>query len=918
MKRFVWLVITGIFSLLMAVCLPYSQVQGMSPPLIQQGQAQYQAGQYAAAAQSLGQGAATFHNSGQLLAEARTLGLQVLALEKLGRWSAAHAAIDQSLLLIKDLRRPGALQPNLIAELNLVEAQVLSSLGQLVRSQGDAKTALTTWQSAELLYQQENDSVGVLGSRINQIKALETLGFYRRAEQRLAEVSSQIEALPESPLKARGLLSLGTLLRLEGQLQASEETLKQGVAIVQSQQQPQLQSQLLLSLANTERLQASRARSQNLARTRSAQEDSTAAYLQSALSHYETAEKLTRDSVERAQIQLNHFSLLLDTKMGADSNLDAALNTQVSTAALQKRAKQMFELLSQLPVSRRSIYAKVNFIQQLMRLQQSQVALSTKGLVGGLSTDRLVSFLQQTVRESQQLDDGRAQSYALGTLGHWFEIQGNGVEAKSLSQQALIEAERFNASEIAYQWQWQLGRILQTNAEATAERSLQSASKVDSEALDYYRAAYSTLNVLRSDLVTLSPDIQFSFRERVEPVYRELVELLLREPQEEQLFEARHVIEDLQLAELDNFFRDACAQVQSISIDDVDPNAAIVYPIVLEDRLEIILKLPGDSELRHFVQPDVTAQELESTIRKFRSLSVRRSTSLEKLTEPAQQLYDWLIAPLADDLEADLDRDVSQIKTLSFVLDGDLRGVPMGALHDGEHFLVERYGIALTPGLQLLDPQQLARQNLQILLSGAENAPSFQAEGLSPLENVPLELQEIRALMPQSDLLSEQQFRQQNINDFIQRQPYNIVHLATHGQFSSDPEQTFILDWDRRINVAEIDRLLQLEDSSRVNGIELLVLSACETAKGDSRAALGLAGVAIRAGARSTLATLWQVNDASTAEFMKIFYQQLSQTNLSKAEVLRNTQLSFLRDYPDSDLDRPYHWAPFILIGNWL
>jgi CHAT domain-containing protein len=140
-----------------------------------------------------------------------------------------------------------------------------------------------------------------------------------------------------------------------------------------------------------------------------------------------------------------------------------------------------------------------------------------------------------------------------------------------------------------------------------------------------------------------------------------------------------------------------------------------------------------------------------------------------------------------------------------------------------------------------------------------------------------------------------------------------VVHIATHGQFSSNAEKTFILDWNGQINVRDLDGLLRVTDRKRP--IELLVLSACETVVGDSRAALGLAGVAVRAGARSTLATLWQVSDESTALFMSEFYSELAKSrNVNKAEALRRAQVKLLQN---SKYQHPYFWAPYVLVGNW-
>ena len=204
---------------------------------------------------------------------------------------------------------------------------------------------------------------------------------------------------------------------------------------------------------------------------------------------------------------------------------------------------------------------------------------------------------------------------------------------------------------------------------------------------------------------------------------------------------------------------------------------------------------------------------------------------------------------------------------MPFVLDGLLRNIPMAALHDGEGYLIEKYSIALTPGLQLLNPQPLAPEERTVLTAGLSQARA----GFSALPNVIRELEEIGA----SRVLLNEEFTGDALQKELNQFPFPVIHIATHGQFSSQAEDTFILAYDRKINVKELDALLRNRQEEGGNPIELLVFSACETARGDDRAALGLAGVAVRAGARSTLATLWQVNDSSTAELMAKFYREL-------------------------------------------
>ncbi|MFB8787388.1 MAG: CHAT domain-containing protein [Potamolinea sp.] len=498
------------------------------------------------------------------------------------------------------------------------------------------------------------------------------------------------------------------------------------------------------------------------------------------------------------------------------------------------------------------------------------------------------------------MGDSRAQAYALVSLGGLYEQKGQWLEAQKLTQQSLVLAQAFNAPEIAYRSSWQLGRLLKATGD-------------EKGAIAAYTEAVNTLKSLRNDLAAINSEVQFSFREGVEPVYRELVGLLLQPPassssplvgeitSQERLEVARKVIESLQLAELDNFFRSACLNTKPVQIDAVDQKAAVIYPIILADRLEIILSLP-QQRLRRYTT-SLPKEQIESTLRQLRSQLFNPIS--QRFLPLSQQVYNWLIRPIETDLSK------SEVKTLVFVLDGSLRNVPMAVLHDGKQYLTQKYAIALTPGLELLEPRSLVRGRLKILKAGLSEA----RQGFNALPAVKMELEQIQSQIPGKVLLN-QEFTKTAIQKAIDAVSFPVVHLATHGQFSSKAEETYILTWDDRINVNELSNLLEKTDLRRSTPIELLVLSACETAKGDNRAALGIAGVAVRAGARSTLATLWQVNDRATAVLMVRFYQELTKPGVTKAEALRRAQLSILQDRQYGE--HPYYWASFVLVGNWL
>jgi CHAT domain-containing protein len=512
---------------------------------------------------------------------------------------------------------------------------------------------------------------------------------------------------------------------------------------------------------------------------------------------------------------------------------------------------------------------------------------------------RSLSLAQQNAR---QLNDQRAESYALGSLGSVYEQAQQWSEASALTQKALLLAQTLDAPEIAYRWQWQLGRILK--AESVGKGV---AAKEYQASVAAYSEAVNTLQTLRSDLVAINPEVQVAFQESVEPVHRELVNLLLTDGNSappENLEKARKVIESLQLAELDNFFREACLDASPVLIDQIDRQAAVFYPIILPDRLEVILRLPGQP-LRHY-RTSVSQTQVEATVAQLRQALVQKSS--QRFLPFSQQLYDWLIRPVAADLAS------SEVQTLVFVSDGVLRNIPMAALHDGQQFLMETYAVALTPGLQLLAADPISRKNLSVLIAGLSEA----RQGFTALPNVEPEVEQIEATLPSRKVLLNQDFTELAFADAIRNLDSPVVHLATHGQFSSNLEDTFILTWNDRLGVNQLRGLLQTTGLDQVGSgvVELLVLSACETAVGDRQAALGLAGTAVRSGARSTLGSLWQVNDEATALFISRFYQELAGGQVTKAEALRRAQLAILEN--PQFRQHPYFWAPYIMVGNWL
>jgi CHAT domain-containing protein len=215
----------------------------------------------------------------------------------------------------------------------------------------------------------------------------------------------------------------------------------------------------------------------------------------------------------------------------------------------------------------------------------------------------------------------------------------------------------------------------------------------------------------------------------------------------------------------------------------------------------------------------------------------------------------------------------------------------------------------MTPGLTLTDPRPINRANIKLLSAGLSES----VQGFPPLPNVTKELSAIQELYGGKRLLNDQ-FKVVRMEGELKEESFTILHIASHGTVEKDVKNSFILAYDDKITMDRLSQLVGLYQF-RNSPLELLTLSACETAAGDDRAALGLAGIAIKAGARSALATLWIIDDAATSDLVTEFYRQLQDPLVSKAVALQRAQLKILEDPLHQ---HPSFWAPFLLINNWL
>ena len=876
--------------------------------------------------------------------------------------------------------------PAVSQDISSLEPIQLAQKGKEYYEAGKLDRAIKTWRQAAQAYEAAGNSEGSRESYLNTATAQQALGLYpqscvsvlgafnltsktdcntlieqaqiiepqlggivpltEEAEGKLLPDLSEVENYPNTPEKVIGLLRFGDYLRESGYPRVATKALELGLASTERSNSSK-KTAILLSLGNAERAIALEKQNQFPAQTiildvianSGGTAESALALYQPALAYYERAIETAPNELDSIKAQLNSLSLLLDIQefwQNAIANLqqnsdlleisdpdflqqisqgterlDLELNRQLSSRIAAK-INRIEPKVSSFPANRAGIYGRINFAKSLIR--------------NGNIDRNTGNILATAIKQSRRINNATAQAEAMGYLGLLYEQQGRYSQARRLTETSLQLAPTAEHPEVAYRWNAQLGRILA--AQGNRDRALTA-----------YETSFDTIRALRSDLATTP----------VEPIFREYISLLLaEEPTAPQLVQARDVLESLQIVKLDNFFRDPCSQIseEPVSIDDVDIEAAVIYPIVLQDRLEVILTIPGQP-LRHYTTQNINREKVDNTIKQLRRRSltnpgfaeairstrgsdnVRASSEIARIQKSqeeslqqdilplASEIYSWLIEPA----EADLEKN--NVKTLVFVLDGSLRNIPMSVLYDRkkqEYLIQKNYDIALSSGLQLTSPKPLKRQPIKVLAAGVTR--EFPKYSFPPIPKVADELETIKNIFGDSEILLNRDFTENSLQQKLQESDFPVVHLATHGQFGSTSDQTFILSGAEQgnplINVNQFDNLLRVGSLRRSQPIELLVLSACNTAQGDNQAILGLAGVAVRAGARSTIATLWGANDEATSNLMGKFYQNLAaDADISKAKALRQAQLDLLAE-EDSQYQHPYYWAPFVLIGNWL
>lgn len=728
---------------------------------------------------------------------------------------------------------------------------------------GNFRKAAENFEKAGNIYSEKGDAESVARSMLGLAQALYELGEYRRASEVVQKAEFVAEKLPDRKQAALITAELGNILIFAGDEKKGIDLLKKSGVFFDDK---------IKGKADT----TAAARSFFLAASlKISVDDYSAAASDYALSA-EAAEKTGNSSfAARARINAAKACYLTNDFSGS---LELINKTEVSVYKLEDNHEKALLL-----VSISDLFARLCSDPDSPDRQKNM--------------SRAFYAAEKAFIISEKNGDFAGQSLALGSMGRARELSGDLPGALDLTMKAILKASSVDFDPGLMKFHWQAGRILG------------KTGSID-QAIDSSREAVYHLERTRPEMSVECRSNPLVFKEVIWPVYTELVSLLLKRADSradtdpdrcKDLDEVILTVEKIKTEEIKNYFRDDCvASMKSSIMESLHQleKTAVIYPLIMQDELVILVK--SGKKTRHF-RSRVSSQELSSISDKLR----------DRLGDPGNRyylkdsvkLYDLLIRPLEKTLEDE------KIETIIFVPDGALRSIPLAALNDGNNFLVEKYAVGTTPGLVLTARQPLEKDAPGLLAAGLTDA----VQGFPGLPGVSGEL-DIMESMFDARPLKNRAFSETNMGRALEQAPYSILHIASHGVFDRDPDRTFILTYEGRMNMKGLGRLIT-NPGIKVP-VDMITLSACETAAGDDRSALGLAGVALRSGAKSALASLWFVDDDATSKLIIGFYENIkTRRSNSKAKALREAQITLIKD---EKYRHPAFWAPFILIGNWL
>ena len=498
---------------------------------------------------------------------------------------------------------------------------------------------------------------------------------------------------------------------------------------------------------------------------------------------------------------------------------------------------------------------------------------------------------------NETISDKRLTAKIYLQMGRLYETTKQFSEALTLTQQSSFYAQQTDDSYVLYQNHWQLGRLYRKTGKIL-------------KAIKHYKKAIDHLSPIRQQIYHSDLTKKNVFDRKIKPAYLELSEIYFNladssQPKTKQYVDyikkAWQTMDEVKSAELEDIFNDPCVSYQndqSLQLNSTLGATAVIYFIPFSKQPGMIIRLPhGFNHLR-----------LDIPTKKFNKMVYRLRKNIPdwgNFEKDASQLYDLIISPIYDDLKK------QHVETLVVASDGAMRLLPFSIMFTPhEQFLIEEYEIVTIPALHLTRLGETNRKSPFGLFCGITQAHTVGKLEFVALPRISKEIETITKIVS-GDIFMDENFTVSNLESKIIEQNYSVVHLATHGEFGSIPERTFLLTHDDKLTMNSLEKLIK---KTRSSAIDILTLSACQTAIGDERAAFGLAGGVVKAGAKCAIATLWSVDDYASQKIISAFYRNVYQKKYSKAKAMQQAQLALIEKI---QFWHPAVWSAFLVIGNW-
>ncbi len=375
---------------------------------------------------------------------------------------------------------------------------------------------------------------------------------------------------------------------------------------------------------------------------------------------------------------------------------------------------------------------------------------------------------------------------------------------------------------------------------------------------------------------------------------------------------AQQIVEAYRQAELQSVFGSECIPLRDpLRPQDLAAGEVLLYPILLPDRLELLYVTgggAGGSATFRRLPPNRTVDR-QAVARLVETVVLSLSYDEDDSWRAAsRQLYDLLIKPIEAELKPGA--------MLAVVPDGPLRGLPFSVLLDADNrFLVQKTRVSVAPSLAYSHPGGGEGGRLELVAASLELEVTLPSGYFEKLNGTASEARQAAVVDGKriARAVVIENFRKADLVRALTSEQVDVLHLATHASFNGRSDRAFIVANGEMILLSELRAILS-QNRTRGEELDLLVLSACETAVGDDEASMGLAGAAVQAGARSVIASLWPVSDTGTSQLMKTFYE-LYRGGASKSAGLREAQLSMIATGGVNA--NPNIWAAFTLLGGW-